>query len=219
MTTKPDKIALIDLGIGNVGSLKRALEEVGASVIVASDPVGLPGTAKLVLPGVGGFSTGMQALRAANWESELNNRIVVEKTPCLCICLGMHLLATKGYEGGATQGLDVIQGEVTLLPADMEDVRLPHMGWNTVQTVAGSRLLAGLPAEFDMYFAHSYFFSGVEGKFIKAETTYGVNFPSIIENGNCFATQFHPEKSGKRGLQILANFVNNPTNNLKPTTI
>ncbi len=200
------KVAVIDYGMGNLGSVRRAFEECGAEVSVCRDPMEVNGAQRIVLPGVGAFTDGMKNLTAAGWVEKLRESIRDPEVALIGICLGMQLLAQSGSEGGETQGLCLIPGHVRLLHAIDSSERIPHVGWNEVHTVRPTALLRGIPDGTDFYFVHSYHFSE-GGDAVCAKTPYGGGFASVVAAGNVFGTQFHPEKSSRPGFALLRNFL------------
>lgn len=199
-------VLVIDYGLGNLASVRRAFEECGATVEIADDPVRLEMADRVVLPGVGGFAEGMANLRAAHWPERLRETLANPEIRLLGICLGMQLLAGEGCEGGATSGLGLIPGKVTrLAPAARE--RIPHVGWNEVVPVGESALLCDLPAATDFYFVHSYHFEPTDESAVLATTPYCGSFASVVGRGNVFGTQFHPEKSSAAGFRLIRNFL------------
>ncbi|MEM2942846.1 MAG: imidazole glycerol phosphate synthase subunit HisH [Candidatus Bathyarchaeia archaeon] len=194
-------IYIINYGVGNLHSVRKGLEKAGARVEVQAEPDKLRCSDALVLPGVGAFAEAKKNL------SKLET-IVVEEVqkgkPLLGICLGLQLLFTRSYEGGITMGLDLLKGEVLKLPAI---VKLPQIGWNSLKIKRPSPIVENIPDGTYFYFVHSYYANPAESADVVASTEYGVEFPSILERKNIFATQFHPEKSGEAGLTILRNFV------------
>lgn len=194
------KVAIVNYGVGNLRSIYRALEIAGASPVITREIVALERADAIVLPGVGAY---VAAMRFINSIRDKFINILLEK-PVLGICLGMQLLFEGSEEGGFVRGLGLLKGYVTRLPAN---VKLPHMGWNHVRIIKEhSHLISGLPKKTFMYFAHSYA-PPINDSYTVAITEYGRPFPSIIESGNLFGTQFHPEKSGRHGRILLANFV------------
>ena len=197
-------IAVIDYGMGNLRSVSKALEFVGAKVTVTDDPRKLRESAGLVLPGVGAFKDAVSNLKKRGlWETIVEE---VEKgKPLLGICLGLQLLFEKSYEFGETEGFGFIKGEVVKfdLPAGY---KIPHMGWNQVYKKKSSELLKDVKDGEYFYFVHSYYVKPRDESVKLTETDYGIYFTSAIEKENIFATQFHPEKSQKAGLKLLRNF-------------
>ncbi len=200
------KVMIIDYKMGNLGSVKRSLEECGASVLLSDNPKDLKTAERFVLPGVGAFSDGMRQLTQDGWIPEILEA-VRDGVPMLGICLGMQLLAEKGSEGGETEGLGLIEGEVKRMTPENSQTRLPHVGWNEVSPLKPAPILNGIPAGTDFYFVHSYHFIPKNSQDAAAETPYCGKFTSVVSKENVFGVQFHPEKSGKPGFQILNNFL------------
>ena len=192
---------MVDYGVGNLRSVKRGLEKSGAKVIITHNPKDLSESDAIVLPGVGAFAAAVKNLAPL---SGVLKQSVEDGKPLFGICLGLQILFTRSSEGGSTDGLDLIRGNIVKLPSS---VKIPQMGWNTVDVVQSHRLLEGVRNPCYVYFVHTYVPHPSERKVIVATTEYGVRFPSVIAKQNLFATQFHPEKSGKAGLTILKNFV------------
>lgn len=197
----PD-VALLDYGSGNLRSAQRALERVGAHVKVTSDAHAAREADGLVVPGVGAFAACMAGIDAVGAGPVVTDRLA-QGRPVLGICVGMQVLFEAGVEHGAlTAGLGVLPGTVELLQASI----VPHMGWNTVQPAPGSTLFAGLPPDARYYFVHSYAaHTAGQGAITTAE--YGQRFVAAVERGPLSATQFHPEKSGDAGAELLRNWV------------
>lgn len=201
------KALVINYGMGNLGSVRRALEECGADVRISSHPEDLAGVERIVLPGVGAFPEGMANLQQAGWPAALRAALKRPEVRLLGICLGMQLLAERGYEIRETAGLGIIAGEVhKLRPAAGE--RLPHVGWNEVRLSGNFALFEGIADGTDFYFVHSYHFKPADAGVVLARTTYGEDFVSAVGCHNVLGTQFHPEKSSKAGFQVLRNFLN-----------
>jgi glutamine amidotransferase len=193
----------VEYGVGNLRSVRRGIEKSGAKVLITNNPKDIKKSDAIVLPGVGAFTAAVKNLAPL---SEVLKQSVEEEKPLLGICLGLQLLFTKSSEGGAMDGLDLIAGNVEKLSTE---VKIPQIGWNTVEIVRFHPLLEGVPNHFYAYFVHSYIPKPSEQDVIVATTEYGVRFPSVIAKQHLFATQFHPEKSGKNGLRIITNFVSN----------
>ena len=192
--------------MGNLASVRRAFEECGASVMIAETPDELDQAERIVLPGVGSFAKGMENLHAGGWPQKLHEILTHKDVALLGICLGMQLLAEKGYEGGETEGLGFIKGEVKLLlPINGE--RIPHVGWNEVNSRNNSQLLLGIADKTDFYFVHSYHLTGGDEAQIAGTTPYCGEIVSVVESGNVSGAQFHPEKSSKPGFALLKNFL------------
>jgi imidazole glycerol-phosphate synthase subunit HisH len=194
-------IAVCDYGSGNLHSVTRALAHVGAAVQVAATPAELGGADALVVPGVGHFGQCVRALHDAGF-AEAIRAAVDSDVPVIGVCVGMQVLFAASDEDDA-QGLSILPGRVSRLPAD---VRVPHMGWNTVSW-AGRRhpFTAGLPDDTRFYFVHSY--APGLGETTVGATEHGRPFSAVVAQGSVFATQFHPEKSGEAGLALYANIV------------
>lgn len=199
-------LAVIDYGLGNVRSVLNALEHIGARAVLTRDPATLAAASGLILPGVGAFGEGMRRLEAHGLREQLI-KLTADGKPLLGICLGFQMLMTSSRELGEHEGLNLIPLQVVRLPVD---ARLPHIGWSPV-TVAHnsptpSRLLKGLDNEL-MYFVHSYGVLKPVQPVVAGLANYeGCCFTALIESENVFGTQFHPEKSGEAGLQLLRNF-------------
>lgn len=200
------KVAVVNYGMGNLGSVRRALEDLEATVVIAQDPGALVGVDRIVLPGVGAFGAGMARLRAGGWIEALH-RQVEQGTPLLGICLGMQMLATGGEEDGTHEGLGFVAGRVRRLDALGCTLRIPHVGWNEVDFVEGAPLFRQIPPGTDFYFVHSYAFEPDEPKSVRATTTYGARLTAAVQQEHVFGTQFHPEKSSRAGRRLLKNFL------------
>lgn len=198
------KIAIFDFGAGNLFNLHQSLLGNGAhSVDIIRSLRELENYDGLVLPGVGNFDSAISSMQK---DSALMNAAVDKGMPILGICLGLEMLFDRSEEG-ILEGLKVLDGDVLLLPR--MKVKVPHIGWNNLRIVnTGSNLLKGIPQDSWVYFVHSYHIEPQDDKLIAAVTEYGSKLPVVIERSNLFGTQFHPEKSGKIGAQIMKNFVN-----------
>ena len=199
-------VLIIDYGMGNLGSVRRSFEECGADVQILKDPQEFNGASRVVLPGVGSFKDGMEHLENRGWVDFIN-WMIEEKLPLLGICLGMQLLAEKGYEGGQVPGLGVIGGEVVRMDPQSDEERIPHVGWNDVCVTQSTPLFSDIPNESDFYFVHSYHFVPVCEDRIIATTPYCGGVVSAVQKNNVFGVQFHPEKSSKSGRKLLENFL------------
>ncbi len=199
-------IAIVDYGVGNLRSVQKALERVGAMAVVTSDPAALDAAQGVVLPGVGAFGDGMDSLRARHLVEPVLRQARSGK-PLLGICLGMQLLFDESEEMGLHQGLGLLAGRVVRFPEG--DLKVPHIGWNQLR-MAGSRaemaLLEGIVEGAHAYFVHSYYVAPEEPGDILATTEYGVEFASVVGQGTIYGAQFHPEKSQEVGLRLLENF-------------
>jgi glutamine amidotransferase len=200
------KVAIVNYGMGNLGSVQRALLDLGASAFIADQPAQMSGAQRVVLPGVGAFSEGMSRLREGGWIESLQ-RVVHEGRPMLGICLGMQMLATTGDEGGRTDGLNLVPGRIRRLDQLGCTLRVPHVGWNEVLVVRQDPLFEQIPSRSDFYFVHSYAFVADATDAVVAVTDYAVAVTAAVHHRNIFGTQFHPEKSSRAGRQLLRNFM------------
>jgi len=196
------KIIILDYGLGNLRSVEKAVGKVGGTPQISGDPKDFAGVDGIILPGVGAFRDAQANL--LKLAPALLEQVRAGK-PLLGICLGLQLLFTESTEGGIYKGLNIIKGRVVRFP---EGLKVPHMGWNTLNIVDGDcPLTYGIGSGAYVYFVHSYYGAVEDHQNVVAETEYGVIFPSIVSKENVYATQFHPEKSGSTGLRILRNFV------------
>ncbi len=204
-------IALIDYGAGNVRSVEKALQAVGAEVKVTSQPCALHEASKIVLPGVGAFGDCMAGLQRAGLVDALR-QVVQAGKPLLGICVGLQVLFDEGEEQGLHPGLGLLPGRVVRFrrqPAN-PGLKIPHTGWNQIEPVARSPLLDGLPPGAWAYFNHAYY-GQASPEHTLAVTSYGEPFPSVVGLGSIYGVQFHPEKSQWTGLRTLRNFVETVT--------
>lgn len=201
------KVAVIDYGMGNLGSVRRAFEALSSEVFVAERPDSLHNAQRIVLPGVGSFKEGMDRLSKNGWTLAIREQVLEFGKPFLGICLGMQLLAKSGTEGEETAGLGLIDGEVIRLDALGCALRIPHVGWNAVTLNKTNSLFAGIPEETDFYFVHSYAFRPASIDHVLAFTDYGMPIVAAIGREHIFGAQFHPEKSSKAGFRVLENFL------------
>lgn len=198
-------IAIIDYDAGNIKSVEKALQKLGADVVITKDADTILNAEKVILPGVGAFGDAMSNLKKYNLVTVIEQ--VVEKgIPFLGICLGLQLLFERSDETPGVDGLGILKGEVLRIP-DKDNLKIPHMGWNSLHLQHDGRLFKGLSEESYVYFVHSYYLKAEEPEIVKATAEYGVTIHASVEKGNVFACQFHPEKSSDVGLQILKNFV------------
>lgn len=197
-------IHIIDYGMGNLRSVQKAFEKLGVEATVCTRASELAAAQKLVLPGVGAFRDAIDHLKNQEMVEPIREHIAAER-PFLGICLGQQLLFDVSYEDGEFEGLGVIPGKVVRFQ-DESDLKIPHMGWNSLQTANPSPLMAGIPENSHVYFVHSYYVVPEDKSVVATETEHGTTFCSSIARGQLFATQFHPEKSQSVGLQLLKNF-------------
>ena len=198
-------IAIIDYDAGNIRSVEKALLALGQNVIVTADRDEILHADKVILPGVGAFGDAMEKLKQSGLDEVI--REVTEKgTPFLGICLGLQLLFEHSDEAPGVEGLGILKGEILRIP-DKEGYKIPHMGWNSLHLENDGRLFKGIAENSYVYFVHSYYLKAENPSDVAATADYIVDFHAAVEHENIFATQFHPEKSGEIGLQILRNFV------------
>jgi glutamine amidotransferase len=197
------EIAVIDYGIGNLRSAEKALQHLGADARLTGDADEIARARAVVLPGVGAFGACMHALRASGLEGVCKDALT-DGRPFLGICIGMQMLFEGSDESPDVPGLGAIVGRVTRLPSS---VRLPQIGWNTLEIAPGSRLCAQLPDPAWLYFVHSYAPEPADNAVVAAWSEYGRRFVAAIERGPVWATQFHPEKSSAVGMRLIQNFV------------
>ncbi len=200
-------ITIIDYGMGNLGSIQNMLHRLGFAAEITSNQADILKADKLILPGVGAFDQAMINLENRGLIPVLNQRVIKEQVPLLGICLGMQLL-TKGSEEGHLKGLGWIDAKTIRFTFDSDlKLRIPHMGWNTVEFQQDSCLFKEMYEEPRFYFVHSYFVKCKSQKSVLATTHYGIEFASGIIRDNIYGLQFHPEKSHKFGMRVFKNFV------------
>ncbi len=199
-------ISVIDYGMGNIWSVVSALRHLGHEPRVSSDAGEIAKSDFLILPGVGAFARAMKVLREEKLDQAILEAVEQSGKRILGICLGMQLLCRSSMEGGETTGLALIPGDVSRFPR-LENLKVPHVGFNLVHAPTGTELFAGLPEAADFYFVHSYRLPASQGTDGIAICRHGGDFAAAYENGNVFATQFHPEKSQTNGLAVLQNFL------------
>ncbi|MGD2027282.1 MAG: imidazole glycerol phosphate synthase subunit HisH [Anaerolineales bacterium] len=197
-------IVVINYGVGNLHSVRKAVEYVGGDVVVTGDAETIMRAEKVILPGVGAFQDGMVGLQSRGLTQILLDAVKQGKL-LLGICLGMQLLFSESEEQGAHQGLDLISGKVVLF--DQPGIKVPQIGWNQVAASKPSALLHGIQEGDYVYFNHSYYCIPEEDGVALTRTDYGSSFVSAVEKNNIYGVQFHPEKSQRVGLKILKNFV------------
>ena len=209
MSILSNNIVIVDYQMGNLRSVQKAFEANGCDVVVSNDHNVIKSADKIVLPGVGSFKDGMQNLKKLGLTDVLSQEVLQNKKPFLGICLGMHLIAKKGYENGETSGLSWVDSEVVRFEfkPEVESLNIPHVGWNNVNYGNYSDLYNGVEDGHDFYFVHSYHFQTTEN-IVSSTAKYGIDFVSSIQKGNIYAFQFHPEKSQTAGLKIIENFIN-----------
>lgn len=197
-------IAIIDYNAGNLKSVEKALAAVGQESVVTRDYRTIRAADKVILPGVGAFGDAMEQLKKYELD-EVIREVTAEGKPFLGICLGLQLLFAGSEENQGVEGLGILDGEVLKIP-DTEGLKIPHIGWNSLELQHDGRLFAGIDAGAFVYFVHSYYLKAADAQIVRATAEYGVSIHASVEQGNVFACQFHPEKSGEVGLSILSNF-------------
>lgn len=194
-------IGIIDLGVGNITSVAKALHHLNQKVVISRDPGVLELVDKLILPGVGSYKKAAQSIAENKLKTFLCE--IIPHKPTLGICLGMQILSTYGYEHGDWEGLGLIPGAVSKMDTSE---RTPHVGWNSIVATSDSPLFEGIPNGACFYFTHSYHFVPAETNHIAATTDHGITFCSAVSRADIFGVQFHPEKSQQFGLTLLKNF-------------
>lgn len=197
-------IAIIDYDAGNIRSVEKAMAKLGQEIWITRDRERIMNADKVILPGVGSFGDAMAHLREYNLVEVIKD-VVAEKKPFLGICLGLQLLYESSEETPGVEGLGILKGKILKIP-EQKDLKIPHMGWNSLHLQNDGRLFRGIEQNPYVYFVHSYYLKAGEEETVKATTEYSVNIHASVEKDNVFACQFHPEKSGDLGLQILKNF-------------
>ena len=199
-------VLIVDYGMGNIASARRAIEECGERALVSDDPADIKVADRIVVPGVGAFPQAMARLREGGWVDALRTAVHDDGLPLLGICLGMQLLAGEGDEVSKTQGLGLIPGRIErIVPTDASE-RVPHVGWNEVRH-SGGPLFDGIPSGADFYFVHSFRFVPAGEDTILATTPYAGETVSAVGTGRVAGVQFHPEKSSRAGFRLLKNFL------------
>lgn len=199
-------IAIIDYGAGNLQSVKKALDYLGEPNLITAKSSEIEAADALVLPGVGSFGDAMQSLSDSGL-LETVRAAALSDTPFLGICLGLQLLFPESEESKGVKGLGVLPGKIIKFPGDM-GLKIPQIGWNSINIREGCKLFAGVPQNAYVYFVHSYYLQAADPEVVAAKAEYGVTFHASVadEAHRLYATQFHPEKSGAVGLRILRNF-------------
>ena len=197
-------IAIIDYDAGNLKSVEKALKYLGQDVIVSRDSSEILQADKVILPGVGSFGDAMDNLDHFNLVDTIK-KVAEKDTPFLGICLGLQLLFEKSDETPGAEGLGILKGEILRIPPN-EGLKIPHMGWNSLNIKPQARLFDGIANNSYVYFVHSYYLKAEDENIVAASTEYSTHIHASVESGNIFACQFHPEKSSDVGLRILKNF-------------
>lgn len=198
-------VAIIDYDAGNIRSVEKALEALGAQVVVTRDPQEIQSADRVILPGVGAFGDAMGRLNQYGLPQVIR-QITDSGKPFLGICLGLQLLFQESQESPGVPGLGILKGKILKIPS-APGLKIPHMGWNSLTIRPGTRLFSGIRDQEYVYFVHSYYLKAQDPEQVAAVTWYGTEIHAAVEAGNILACQFHPEKSGEAGLRILKNFL------------
>ena len=199
-------IAILDYDAGNLRSVEKALNYIGEDTVITRDKDVIMNSDKVILPGVGSFGDAMEKLNNYNLINTIYD-VVDKKIPFLGICLGLQLLFEESEETPGVTGLGILKGRIKKIPS-IDNIKIPHMGWNSIDIKDGAKLLRGMSKQEYVYFVHSYYLEAEDENIVAATTEYGTHIHASVESGNIFACQFHPEKSSETGLHILQNFVN-----------
>ena len=198
-------IAIIDYDAGNLKSVQKAVNFIGEEAVISRDRDEILAADKVILPGVGSFGDAMEKLKKYNLVNTIYD-IVDKKIPFLGICLGLQLLFERSDESEGVSGLGILKGEILRIP-DAPELKIPHIGWNSLRFMNDGRLFKNIEDDEYVYFVHSYYLRSAEPEIVKAVTEYSTIIDTSVEKDNVFACQFHPEKSGEVGLKILKNFI------------
>lgn len=197
-------IAIIDYDAGNLKSVEKALVSLGEETIITRNFSEILGADKVILPGVGAFGDAMAQLKKYELDKVVHE-VAEKETPLLGICLGLQLMFESSEETPGVEGLHLLDGHIHRIP-DAEGIKIPHIGWNSLEFPKESRLFKGIADQAYVYFVHSYYLKAADEAIVAATTEYSTHIHAAVEHGNIFACQFHPEKSSTVGLQILKNF-------------
>lgn len=198
-------VAIIDYDAGNIKSVEKALLYLGEEAVITRDRDAILRADRVILPGVGAFGDAMDKLRTYGLDKVIQE-VVGQNTPFLGICLGLQLLFESSEESEGVEGLGILKGKVVRLPEE-SDLKIPHIGWNSLKYPNPGRLFTGIAEDSYVYFVHSYYLQAKDSSIVTATTEYGTLIHASVEQGNVFACQFHPEKSSEVGMQILKNFL------------
>ena len=197
-------IAIVDYGAGNLQSVKKALDFIGCASEITYDKNKIAKASHVIMPGVGSFGDAMESLRKRGLEDVIKNAANGER-PFLGICLGLQLLFSTSEESDGAKGLGIFGGEIVKIPSENE-LKVPHMGWNSVSLKQKDGIFKDIPDDSYFYFVHSYYLKNADEEAVAGTTEYGVEIQCAVQKGLVAATQFHPEKSSETGLQLLRNF-------------
>ena len=198
-------VAIIDYDAGNVKSVEKAVAALGKHAILTGNPDEILSAEHVILPGVGAFGDAMKKLNQYGLVDTIR-RVIEKQTPFLGICLGLQLLFESSEESPGVDGLGILPGKIVRIP-EKDDLKIPHIGWNSLSYPNQGRLFQGVPEQSYVYFVHSYYLQADEPEIVKAVTEYGTTIHASVEKDNIFACQFHPEKSSEVGMTILKNFL------------
>ncbi len=198
-----ERVVIVDYGAGNLHSVAKAVERSGVSPVVTADPAAIHAAAALIVPGVGAAADTMRNLRASGVVEPIR-RYIADGRPFLGVCMGMQTLFTYSEEGGHQECLDIIPGVVRRIQGEL---KVPHMGWNTVHQLREHPIFDGIPENAYFYFVHGFYAEPEDRAVVVGETEYGAALPAVVARDNVVATQFHPEKSSTHGLRLYANFL------------
>ena len=198
-------VAIIDYDAGNIKSVEKAIQFLGEEAVITRDAKQILSASHVILPGVGAFGDAMEKLQNYGLIPVIHE-VVKRKIPFLGICLGLQLFFERSEETPGVEGLGILKGEIKRIP-DGEDLKIPHIGWNSLKYPNKGRLYEGIKENSYVYFVHSYYLEAKEPEIVVAETEYGTKIHASVEKDNVFACQFHPEKSSSVGLKILENFL------------
>ena len=199
-------IAILDYDSGNLRSVEKALNYIGEDTVITRDKDVIMNSDKVILPGVGSFGDAMEKLNNYNLINTIYD-VVDKKIPFLGICLGLQLLFEESEETPGVTGLGILKGRIKKIPS-IDNIKIPHMGWNSIDIKDGAKLFRRMSKQEYVYFVHSYYLEAEDENIVAATTEYGTHIHASVESGNIFACQFHPETSSETGLHILQNFVN-----------
>ena len=198
-------VAIIDYDAGNVKSVEKAVAALGKHAILTGNPDEILSAEHVILPGVGAFGDAMKKLNQYGLVDTIR-RVIEKQTPFLGICLGLQLLFESSEESPGVDGLGILPGKIVRIP-EKDDLKIPHIGWNSLSYPNQGRLFQGVPEQSYVYFVHSYYLQADEPEIVKAVTEYGTTIHASVEKDNIFSCQFHPEKSSEVGMTILKNFL------------